>query len=117
MSILNRLRELQQLCTERANENFAEMFGAAADEIESLESSLSFKYSYSSKHKFNALELMKWLKDESYKVGDAIPSERNLAIIFGLSRTTMRTSLVYLEGAGVLESAHGKSYIIKNLER
>ena len=33
MSIINRLRDLQQLCTESANENFADVFGAAADEI------------------------------------------------------------------------------------
>jgi hypothetical protein len=115
MSILNRLRELQQLCAESANENFAEVFGAAADEIERLTPPIFTDDGKANPHKCNALELVNWLKDGCYEVGHSIPSERNLAIVFGLSRATMRTSLVYLEGAGVLESAHGKSYIIKRL--
>ncbi len=47
------------------------------------------------------------------KVDDLLPSERNLAAIYGVSRTTVRLSLDDLEKKGYVLRKHGKgSYVI-----
>ncbi len=47
--------------------------------------------------------LVKDIFDERYRVGDALPSERDLASHFGAYRGSVREALKFLEGIGLIE--------------
>lgn len=45
--------------------------------------------------------------------GDALPSEAGIVAQYGVSRGTARQALVDLEGAGLVESVHGKGRFVR----
>lgn len=45
--------------------------------------------------------------------GDALPSEATLVAEYGVSRGTARQALADLEGAGLIESRHGKGRYVR----
>jgi DNA-binding GntR family transcriptional regulator len=45
--------------------------------------------------------------------GDALPSEADLVAEHGVSRGTARQALIELEGAGLVESIHGKGRFVR----
>lgn len=47
-----------------------------------------------------------------YQVGDKIPSERELALIYGVSRVTLQKSMHLLEQEGFIERIHGKGMFV-----
>ena len=47
------------------------------------------------------------LRQKDYHAGDRLPSEENLAAMFGVSRTTVREALKYLEEERVITCRHG----------
>lgn len=58
------------------------------------------------------------IKEKDLKTGDRIPSERNLAAEFDVSRASVREALRVLENIGLLESQHGTGTFVSNkLER
>jgi len=48
------------------------------------------------------------VREERLRVGDRLPSERDLAKRFGISRPTIRETLAALELAGIVESQQGR---------
>jgi len=52
-------------------------------------------------------ELMAMIEDGTYKIGDRLPSEDELADRFGVSRPTLRRALGYLEAQGVVIRRQG----------
>lgn len=56
--------------------------------------------------------------DGTLKKGDKLPTERNLAIQFGVSRASVREAIRALEVIGLVESRHGGgNYIRENFEK
>lgn len=51
---------------------------------------------------------------ERMEVGDSIPSERELSSKLGLSRTTVRLAMQYLEQIGYIETSQGKKRVVKD---
>lgn len=49
--------------------------------------------------------------------GDALPSERDLAETYGLSRTTVRLAMSELEELGLVTRKHGKGTFVSNVSR
>jgi DNA-binding FadR family transcriptional regulator len=47
------------------------------------------------------------IEDGKYKVGERLPTERELAEAFGVSRPTLREGLIALEMLGMIEARHG----------
>lgn len=60
-------------------------------------------------------QLQKLISDGSLKVGDRLPSERDLSEQMGVSRTSVREALQQLEMHGILETVHGGGSIIRNI--
>jgi DNA-binding FadR family transcriptional regulator len=54
-------------------------------------------------------QLREAITNGTYGPGDALPAERNLAELFGVSRVAIREALVILQGEGLIERAHGKA--------
>lgn len=52
------------------------------------------------------------IEDGRFKPGDALPSERKLEEMFGVSRTTVRKALDILDREGYIEKIHGKGSFI-----
>jgi GntR family transcriptional regulator, transcriptional repressor for pyruvate dehydrogenase complex len=50
-------------------------------------------------------------------VGDELPSERELAIQFGINRTTVREALMRLELLGIIDRQHGKKCRVLDYRR
>lgn len=59
-------------------------------------------------------ELKLKLKNKELKSGDKLPSERDLASILHISRSTTREALKTLETMGILECIQGSGYYIKS---
>ena len=57
-------------------------------------------------------DIMQKIFNGSYKDGEAIPSERILAQINGMSRATVRKALEILEGDGIIERTLGKGTVV-----
>jgi GntR family transcriptional regulator, transcriptional repressor for pyruvate dehydrogenase complex len=63
--------------------------------------------------KIAALLLKKIIKGEM-KVGEKLPTERNLALSFEVNRSTVREALKKLESLDVIEIRHGDGVYVKN---
>jgi len=63
--------------------------------------------------KIAALLLKKIIKKEM-KVGQKLPTERNLALTFQVNRSTVREALKKLESLDVIEIRHGDGVYVKN---
>jgi len=59
-------------------------------------------------------ELKKGIMHGDLKPGDKLPSERELAVILGVSRTSLREALKLLEASGVVTIKHGQGVFIAN---
>ncbi|MFB7578221.1 winged helix-turn-helix domain-containing protein [Streptomyces hydrogenans] len=55
------------------------------------------------------------IQEDSLTIGDAYPSEAKLCKRFNASRTAVRRALAQLEGAGVLDTVHGKGRTVRAL--
>ncbi len=62
-----------------------------------------------------AKQIMKLIADGVLKVGDRLPSERDLAERMGVSRTSVREALQQLEAKKIIDIVHGGGSIIKNV--
>lgn len=47
-----------------------------------------------------------------YQVGEKIPSERELSLIYGVTRVTLQKSMLLLEQEGFIERIHGKGMFV-----
>jgi GntR family transcriptional regulator, transcriptional repressor for pyruvate dehydrogenase complex len=62
-----------------------------------------------------ANQLKKAIGDGLFRVGDRLPSERELAEQMGVSRPSIREAIQQLELQGILETVHGGGSIVRNL--
>lgn len=62
-----------------------------------------------------AEQLRRLISDGRVKVGDRLPSERELAEQMGVSRISIREALQQLEMQGMLEIVHGGGSIVRNI--
>lgn len=66
------------------------------------------------RYQMMAADLRKLIESGRLRPGDAVPSESALAQRYGVARGTARHALAELEGAGLVESVHGKGrYVLK----
>jgi DNA-binding GntR family transcriptional regulator len=63
-----------------------------------------------------AAELRAEIESGQLAPGDALPSEAALAERHGVARGTARHALAELEGAGLVESVHGKGRFVRAIE-
>lgn len=61
-----------------------------------------------------AAELRVGIESGEVSPGDALPSESALAAQYGVARGTARHALAELEGAGLIESVHGKGRFVRS---
>lgn len=61
-------------------------------------------------------KLYQKIKDEGYSEGDQLPGENQLAAEFGVSRMTLRQSLMLLGEDGIVRRVHGKGNFITSLK-
>jgi DNA-binding GntR family transcriptional regulator len=61
-----------------------------------------------------AAELRSMIESGELGPGDALPSEYALAARYGVARGTARHALAELEGAGLVESVHGKGRFVRS---
>lgn len=62
-----------------------------------------------------ANQLKKVIRDGIFKVGDRLPSERELAEQMGVSRPSVREAIQQLEMLGMVETSHGGRSVVKNI--
>jgi GntR family transcriptional regulator, transcriptional repressor for pyruvate dehydrogenase complex len=62
-----------------------------------------------------ANQLKKAIGDGLFRVGDRLPSERELAEQMGVSRPSIREAIQQLELQGIVEIVHGGGTVVKNL--
>jgi GntR family transcriptional regulator, transcriptional repressor for pyruvate dehydrogenase complex len=62
-----------------------------------------------------ANQLKKAIFESVFKVGDRLPSERDLAREMGVSRPSVREAIQQLELQGILETVHGGGSIVRNI--
>jgi len=60
-----------------------------------------------------ATDLRTMIETGELRPGDAVPSESALAERYGVARGTARHALAELEGAGLVESIHGKGRFVR----
>jgi DNA-binding FadR family transcriptional regulator len=60
--------------------------------------------------------LRKRIVDGPIKVGDKLPTEKALAVEFGVSRTVIREAVAALRADGLLEAKHGVGYFVSQKE-
>jgi len=60
-------------------------------------------------------QIRQWIREGRLKEGDMLPSERELAQMFDVSRVPVREALKVLEFVGVAEQVHGKGVFIKRI--
>lgn len=56
-----------------------------------------------------AEQIQEAISNGSLNPGDRLPNERDLAVVFNVSRATLREAIRSLEGAGIVEVSRGKS--------
>jgi DNA-binding GntR family transcriptional regulator len=61
-----------------------------------------------------ATDLRTMIESGELQPGDALPSESALAERYGVSRGTARHALAELDGAGLVESVHGKGRFVRD---
>lgn len=81
-------------------------------EIGTLEGSESKKYLYVEVYE----KLFQKIEKENYREGDQLPGENQLAAEFGVSRMTLRQSLMLLTEDGIIYRIHGKGNFIASLK-
>lgn len=57
---------------------------------------------------------IKKIEDESWSVGDKIPSENELTNELGVSRSSIRAAIQQFVGIGAMESVHGKGTFLRS---
>ncbi len=62
-----------------------------------------------------ALALQKRIRDGTWKPGDVLPGQRELALQFGASLASVREAVSVLSAAGLLEAKAGKGTIVKSV--
>jgi GntR family transcriptional repressor for pyruvate dehydrogenase complex len=62
-----------------------------------------------------ATQLKKVISDGVFKVGERLPSERELAETMGVSRPSIREAIQQLEIMGMVETVHGGGSIVRNI--
>jgi DNA-binding GntR family transcriptional regulator len=60
-----------------------------------------------------AADLRAMIESDELRPGDVLPSESALAERYGVARGTARHALAELEGAGLVESIHGKGRFVR----
>lgn len=65
-------------------------------------------------HEMIAEEIKKYIKERQLKRGDKLPSVAKLMSILGVSRSSIRESLRYLEGIDVIEVQNGKGIYVRD---
>lgn len=60
-------------------------------------------------------QIKEWLRTGKLKEGDPLPSERELAQIFGVSRVPVREALKVLEFVGIVQHVRGKGVFIRKV--
>jgi len=63
-----------------------------------------------------AAEIKTFITEGKLKVGDRLPSERDLAPMLGVSRNSLREALKVLATSGIVEIRHGQGVFIKNYD-
>jgi len=63
-----------------------------------------------------AAEIKNFITEGKLKVGDRLPSERDLAPMLGVSRNSLREALKVLATSGIVEIRHGQGVFIKNYD-
>jgi DNA-binding GntR family transcriptional regulator len=61
-----------------------------------------------------AADLRLMIESGELRPGDPLPSESALAASYGVSRGTARHALAELDGAGLVESVHGKGRFVRH---
>lgn len=62
-----------------------------------------------------AQQIKKAISDGVFKVGDRLPSERDLVEQMGVSRPSIREAIQLLEFQGMVETIHGGGSIVRNI--
>ncbi|HEY4435297.1 MAG TPA: GntR family transcriptional regulator [Lelliottia sp.] len=68
-------------------------------------------------HKYLEIKekLKKDILDQKYKIGESIPSERDLASVYNVTRVTVQKAMANLVQEGYIERIHGKGmFVLKN---
>jgi len=59
-------------------------------------------------------QLKLYIVESNLKCGDLLPTEKELSIKLGVSRTAIRESLKVLETLGIIETKHGVGRFVKS---
>lgn len=62
-----------------------------------------------------AAQIHRLIADGRLKPGDKLPPERELAEVFGVSRTSVRDAIRVLETQGLLEPRHGEGTVVRQI--
>ncbi len=62
-----------------------------------------------------AAQIQRLVADGRLKPGDRLPPERELAEVFGVSRTSVRDAIRVLETQGLVEARHGEGTVIRQV--
>ena len=68
-------------------------------------------------HKYLEIKekIKKDILDQKYRIGESIPSERDLASVYNVTRVTVQKAMANLVQEGYIERIHGKGmFVLKN---